>query len=43
MERYIQRADGDLEAFKLADVRRDPARQRNPAGKHPYEREPVEA
>src|SRR5919112_531463 len=36
MERYIQRADGDPEALKLADVRRDPPRQRDSAGKHPY-------
>src|ERR687890_883032 len=43
MERYIQRADGELKAFELADVRRDPPRQRDPAGKHPHEREPVEA
>src|SRR5687767_9426687 len=26
MERYIQRADGELEALELADVRRDPLR-----------------
>src|SRR5215207_2461207 len=43
MERYIQRADGDPEALKLADVRRDTPRQRDSAGKHPYERELVEA
>ena len=43
MERYIQRADGELEAFELADVRRDPLRQRDSPGKDPDEREPVEA
>src|SRR5215217_3443630 len=43
IERYVQRAYGELQAFELADVRRDPLRQWDPAGEYPDEREPVEA
>jgi hypothetical protein len=43
MERYVQGSDRELEALELADVRRDPLRQRNSPSKDPDECEPVEA
>src|SRR5215212_8230201 len=39
MERNIQGADGEIQTLELADVRRDPPRQRDPARKYPDERE----
>jgi hypothetical protein len=43
MERYIQGAHGEIQAFELADVGRDPPRQGDPAGEHADEGEFVEA
>src|SRR5829696_1799773 len=43
VERDVKRADGEVQALELADVRRDSLRQGDPARKHPDDREIVEA
>jgi hypothetical protein len=41
VERDVQGPDGNMDPFELPDVLRDAARQRDPAGEHPDEREIV--
>src|SRR5215211_4208244 len=42
MERYVQGSHGEIQVLELADVRRDPARQGDPAREYPYEGKPAE-